>query len=163
MEWGLRYRWSLFTTPPHGIHTPSSENLSLFMFLGWMLLFKEFIMAENIPHVTIMQHTTTLLCSLGVVSGVNLSWHSPSLGVLSGFNVLWHSPSLGILSGVNVLIVTQPKPWCSFWSQCVVTQPKPWCSFGCECTVLTEPKLRLDKSNYCNCTSLWRSKSIRRR
>ena len=68
----------------------------------WVLLCKELITAEDSSYITI-QCITTFQCSLGVLAGVSVLWHSPSHGVLAGVSVLWHSPSLGVLAGVNVL------------------------------------------------------------
>ena len=38
---------------------------------GWRLLWKELIIAEDSPHIT-MLHGSTFECSLGVVAGVNV-------------------------------------------------------------------------------------------
>ena len=85
----------LSTPPPGQPHAVFGWFFSLSG--GWILICKEFIMAEDSPHITISA------CSLGVHAGVSVLWHSPSLGVLAGASVLWHSPSLGVLAGVSVL------------------------------------------------------------
>ena len=50
----------------------------------------------------VRSQSRTMLCWLGVLAGVSVSWHSPSLGVLAGVGVSWHSPSHGVLAGVSV-------------------------------------------------------------
>ena len=45
---------------------------------AWMLSYKELIIAEGSPRIT-MQRVTTFECSLGVL-GVNVLWHSASQG-----------------------------------------------------------------------------------
>ena len=46
---------------------------------AWMLLYKELIIAEGSPRIT-MQRVTTFECSLGSLLGVEVLWHSPSQG-----------------------------------------------------------------------------------
>ena len=56
-----------FTTPTHGQpHTTFGGILSISG--GWMLLCKEFILAEDSPNITTQY--TTFSCSLGVLAGI---------------------------------------------------------------------------------------------